>query len=60
MGKIFDLILAIDTNLTVVKLVNISLDLNKNIYKPYRKLNDRLSYIHVCSCHSPIVFKNLV
>lgn len=48
--KIFNLIITIDTNLTVVNLLNVSLDLYKNIYKLYSKSSNRLSYINVGSC----------
>ena len=43
-----------------VDFLDVNLDLNTGIHKPYRKPNEKLTYIHKDSCHPPITFKNLV
>ena len=34
--------------------------LSTSTHKPFRKPNEKLTYIHKDSCHPPITFKNLV
>lgn len=51
--------ITVDTNLTVINFLDVSLDLN-NSYKSYTKPIDRIGYINVGSCHPLIVLKNLV
>ena len=50
----------IDVNLKVVNFLDVTLDLDRGKYMPYRKPNDRLSFINVGSSHPPFVFKNMV
>lgn len=49
-----------DTSLTAVNFHDISLDLQRNIYKPYRRPNDILRFINIGSWQPLIVFKSLV
>ena len=44
-------------NLTMVNFLDVTLDLEKEIFKPYRKPNDRPLYIHRHSNHPPNVLK---
>lgn len=50
--KAFDLSIIIDTNLRLANFLFVFLDLPKNIYKTYRKPNDRFSSVNVGSCHN--------
>ena len=43
----------------VVDFLDITLDLRTEIYKPYKKLNSNLTYIHKQSNHPPSIIKNL-
>lgn len=50
----------IKTNFTVVNSLNATLDLDSGTYRPYRKPNDRLSYVNTAPCRPSIVLKNLI
>lgn len=44
-------------NLTQVNFLDVTLDLQKELFKPYRKPNDRPLYVHKLSNHPPNVIK---
>ena len=46
-------------NLKKVNFLDITLDLENDIYKPYRKPGDRPLYVHSQSNHPPQVIKNI-
>ena len=47
------------TNLKVVDYLDITLDLNKEIYSPYRKPNNEPTYINARSNHPPAIIKHI-
>ena len=49
----------IETNSKVVEFLDITFNLNNSIYKPYRKLSDRLLYINKSSNHPPQIINQL-
>lgn len=51
--------ITIETNLTSAGFLDVTLDLDFGIYRPYRKLHERLPDINRASCYPSIVFKNL-
>ena len=62
MCKIFkrnSLQITIEANKKVVDFLDITLDLSTEIYKPYKKPNSNLTYIHKQSNHPPSIIKNL-
>ena len=62
MCKIFkrnSLQITIEANKKVVDFLDITLDLRTEIYKPYKKPNSNLTYIHKQSNHPPSIIKNL-
>ena len=62
MCKIFkrnSLQITIEANKKVVDFLDITLDLRAEIYKPYKKPNSNLTYIHKQSNHPPSIIKNL-
>ena len=48
-----------ETNKKVTDFLDITLDLHTGSYKPYKKPNDTISYIHYQSNHPPSIIKNL-
>ena len=52
--------LEIECNLKTVNYLDITLDLNTGTYKPYRKPNDEILYIHTKSNHSANILKQLL
>ena len=52
--------LEIECNLKTVNYLDIILDLNTGIYKPYRKPNDESLYIHAKSNHPANILKQLL
>ena len=48
-----------EANKKVVDFLAITLDLRTAIYKPYKKSNSNLTYIHKQSNHPPSIIKNL-
>ena len=62
MCKIFkkhNLQITIEANKKVVDFLDITLDLRTGIYKPYKKPNNNIAYIHKQSNHPPSTIKNL-
>jgi hypothetical protein len=57
--KILSCIIYRDDVLGRVDFLDISLDLEKAIFKPYRKPGDRPRYVHSQSNHPPQVIKNI-
>ena len=55
----FGLKITLDTNLTIVNFLDITLDLHNDKFFPYRKPNDFPVYIHKESNHPPHVAKQL-
>ena len=51
--------IVVDTNLKTVNFLDLTFDLDKNIYKPYRKPNNSPIYINKNSNHSPNILKQL-
>ena len=51
--------LEIECNLKTVNYLDITLDLNTGTYKPYRKPNDEILYIHAKSNHPANILKQL-
>ena len=54
-----DLRIAVEANKKVTDFLDITLDLHTGSYKPYKKPNDTISYIHCQSNHPPSIIKNL-
>ena len=48
-----------EVNKKVTDFLDITLDLHTGSYKPYKKPNDTISYIHCQSNHPPSIIKNL-
>ena len=62
MCKIFkkhNLQITIEANQKVVDFLDITLDLRTGAYKPYKKPNNNIAYIHKQSNHPPSTIKNL-
>jgi hypothetical protein len=60
--KIFadqDLGITIEINLKRVNFLDVTLDLESGLYKPYRKPGDRPLYVTAHSNHPPLILKNL-
>ena len=60
--KIFgeqDLKITIEIGLTRVNFLDLTLDLETGLYKPYRKPGDRTLYVSAHSNHPPQILKNL-
>ena len=60
--KIFkdnNLRIAEEANEKVTDFLDITLDLHTGSYKPYKKTNDTINYIHCQSNHPPSIIKNL-
>ena len=51
--------LEIETNLKEVDFLDVSLNLRNGTYRPYKKPNDGLLYIHSLSNHPPNVIKQI-
>ena len=49
----------INTNLKTVDFLDITLDLSTSSYRPYKKPNDQLQYVHVSSNHPHNILKQL-
>ena len=61
-GKVFKkcgLSILVDRNLKTVDFLDMTFDLDKNIYKPYRKPNNSPIYINKNSNHPPNILKQL-
>ena len=60
--KIFkenQLSITIDANLKVVNFLDVTLDLNTGLFKPFMKSNDNPTYVHKHSNHPPSILKNI-
>ena len=60
--KIFkenQLSITIDANLKVVNVLDVTLDLNTGLFKPFMKSNDNPTYVHKHSNHPPSILKNI-
>ena len=51
--------ITIDANKKVVDFLDITLDLRTGSYKPYKKPNDCINYVHKESNHPPAIINNL-
>eukprot|EP00794_Sanderia_malayensis_P019680 gene19680-biopygen13943 len=51
--------ITVQTNLKVVDYLDITLNLNNETFKPYRKPNDTPMYINIHSNHSPIIKRRI-
>ena len=54
-----DLIITIESNLSRVDYLDITMDLETGIFKPYRKSGDRPVHVSALSNHPPQVQKNI-
>ena len=59
MLKEIGLKIEIETNLKIENFLDDTFNLTNSTYKPYRKLNDNLQYIHISSNHPPHIIKHL-
>ena len=60
--KVFErngLKITIEANSKVVNFLDISMDLNTSIYKPFMKENDTPTYVSMKSNHPPAILKNI-
>ena len=57
--KYNDLRIAVEANKKVTDFLDITLDLHTGSYKPYKKPNNTISYIHCQSNHPPSIIKNV-
>ena len=57
--KDYNLNITIEVGLTRVIFLDVILDLEKDIYKPYRKPGDKPLYVSSWSNHPPLVLKNI-
>ena len=55
----FNLKITADANLSTVDYLDVTLNLNENSFKPYRKPDDQPVYVNVKSNHPPNIFKEL-
>ena len=54
-----ELKITIEINLTRVNYLDITMDLETGLYKPYRKPGDRPLYVSASSNHPPQILKNI-
>ena len=57
--KALNLSITIEVNAKVVNFLDITLDLNEGIYRPYMKPGNTPLYVHRKSNHPPIITKNI-
>ena len=57
--KSIDFEIEITTNLTKVDFLDVTSNLERNTYRPYKKPNDNLTYINTSSNHPPQIIKHL-
>ena len=55
----YGLSITIFINLKAVNFLDVTLNLEENTFKPYRKPGDRPRYVHSESNHPPLVIKNI-
>ena len=51
--------ITIEANKKVINFLDITLDLQSGIYKPYMKPNNTIQYVHALSNHPPNILKNI-
>ena len=49
----------VNVNIKIVNFLDVTLDLNSGIFKPYRKPNDVTNYVHKLSNHPQSILKNI-
>ena len=57
--KSIDFQIDIQTNLAEVDFLDVTFNLKNATYRPYKKPNDKISYIHTSSNHPPSILKQL-
>ena len=57
--KSIDFKIEITTNLTEADFLDVTFNLERNTYRPYKKPNDNLTYINTSSNHPPQIIKHL-
>ena len=57
--KEIDFKIEIETNLKILSFLDVPFNQAKSTYRPYRKPNDNLLYIHTSSNHPPQIIKHL-
>ena len=57
--KKYNLRITIDANLKTVNFLDITMDLNSELFKPYTKPNDKPLYVNKQSNHPPSIIKNI-
>ena len=57
--KEFELRITIQSNLKIINYLDVSFDLNRGVYYPYRKPDNPPQYIHTKSNHPPSVIRQL-
>ena len=57
--KSIDFKIEVTTNLTEVDFLDVTFNLERNTYRPYKKPNDNLTYINTSSNHPPQIIKHL-
>ena len=58
-SKTFGFSIDIQTNLKEVDFLDVTLNRQNGTYRPYKKANDKLLYIHSSSNHPPQIIKQL-
>ena len=51
--------IVINCNMKIVNYLDVTLNLNDESYRPYKKPNEKTNYIHVNSDHPPSILKQL-
>ena len=51
--------ITIEANKSIVDFLDITLDLSRNTFMPYLKLNNKLFYVNNQSKHPPLILKNI-
>ena len=55
----YDLRITIEANKKIIDFLDVTFDLEKEIYKPYAKPNNIMQYVHKNSNHPPAILKNI-
>ena len=55
----YDLEIIIQCNMKSVDYLDVTLDLSTGVYRPFRKPDNELSYVHVHSNHPPVILKQI-
>ena len=51
--------ITVDTNLKIVNYLDVTFNLDEELYKPYKKPNDEPQYINKLSNHPPPIIRNI-